>query len=61
MTAAYSKHMTPYEEHINSLSQREVPSRLSGYDFFNCANFTREIILYAHHEIGWLGHIFNVY
>jgi len=40
---------------------REVPAKLSGYGFFDCANFTREIILYAHHEIGWLSHIFNIY
>ena len=28
---------------------------------FNYKNFTKELIIYSHHEIGWLSHIFNIY
>jgi hypothetical protein len=54
--------MTPYEEYIKDLSLGEERSAAWGpADYFKCGNFTREIIVYAHHEIGWLSHIFNVY
>lgn len=61
IAAVYSKFMTPFENHIKELSLGSAGSQLEGTQFFNCAYFTREIILYAHHEIGWLSHVFNIY
>jgi hypothetical protein len=30
-------------------------------NLYNSECFIKEIILYSHHEIGWLSHIFNVF
>lgn len=57
----YSNQMKTFEEYVQDAIRKEGKEELKDREFYNCNNFTKEIIVYSHHEIGWLSHIFNVY
>lgn len=49
LSAVYTKTMTIYEEYLDNIWSAQTQGSLQGEDFFNCANFPRELIIFAHH------------
>ena len=41
--------MKPYEEYLRALLGKQTQASLSGAELYNYLNFTKEIIVCAHH------------